>query len=226
MTSSLLALDAPVTWLLAAVVGYLAGSVSVARIAGRLGGATEDLSRSVVEDAGSGDRWEIHGVQASSLRGRVSVPWRIVAVLGDMAKAALPVLAFRVAFPGDAAFAIAFVAAVAGHVWPLYHRFLGGFGITSIMGGALVIDPAVLLLSLPLGLVLGRFLLDRMSMINGFVYLLPPLFLFVTRDPAAAAGAVGVALVYEAAKRSRLTHRRGAVGTPAAGEPAEEGAAP
>lgn len=209
MTALPFALDAPLTWLLAALVGYLAGSVSVARIVGRLGGASEDLSRTVVEDEGSGDRWEIHGVQASSLRDRVAVPWQIAAIVGDMAKAALPTLGFRLAFPDDPAFAFAFVAVVVGHVWPLYHRFLGGFGITSIIGGALAIDPVVLLLSLPLGLLVGRLLLDRMSMVNGFVYLLPPLFLAVTGSVAAAAGAVAVALVYERAKRSRLALRRG-----------------
>jgi acyl phosphate:glycerol-3-phosphate acyltransferase len=213
-------LDAPLTWLLAGAIGYLAGSVSFARIIGRLVAPGVDLTRTTIDSPRTGEAWGIHGAQASSLTGRAPWPWRLLVVLLDMAKAGVPTLAFRMAFPGDPAYAVAFAAAVIGHNWPVYHRFLGGFGISSIIGGTLAINPLALLVTIPVGVGIGRLFLDNMSMVNGFAFLLPVWYLVVDRNIEATLASVAVVVAYTLAKRGRLTYARVATGPVAAEEPA------
>ena len=58
----------------------------------------------------------------------------------DMLKAAIPVLLFRILYPDELYLLAAAVAAMAGHNWPVFHRFQGGRGISAYYGGLLVID--------------------------------------------------------------------------------------
>jgi glycerol-3-phosphate acyltransferase PlsY len=90
-------------------------------------------------------------------------------------------------------------------VWPAYYRFYGGFGISPILGGILVVNPLALVVTLPLGLLVGLLLLDRLSAINGFTLLLPIYFIFPAGNIAAAALAVALAAIYWYAKGTRLT---------------------
>ncbi len=125
-----------------------------------------------------------------------------------MAKAGVPTYVLRIALPDDPAYAFAFAAAVIGHNWPIFHRFLGGFGISAIIGGTLAIDPVALFVTVPIGVIIGRVFLDEMSMINGFVFLLPIWYIVVTRDVAAASASIVVLGAYWVAKRKRLVHSR------------------
>lgn len=201
-------IEPPISWIVATVLGYALGSISFARLGARLLAGGQDISRTSISSPRTGERWEIHGNQASSLTGRA--PWqaRLIVVLLDMAKAGVPTYVLRVALPDDPAYAFAFAAAVIGHNWPIYHRFLGGFGISAIIGGTLAIDPVALFVTVPIGVIIGRVFLDEMSMINGFVFLLPIWYVVVTRDPAAAAASIVVLGAYWVAKRRRLVHSR------------------
>lgn len=208
--------------LAAAVVGYLLGSISFARLIAARTAPGVDITRTEIEAPRTKERWEIRGAQASSLMGRASGPWRLAAVVLDMAKAFVPTLAFRLAFPDSSAFVAAYAGAVIGHNWPIWHGFLGGFGISSIMGGALAIDPVGLLVTMPLGIVVGRLLWDEMSMINGFAVLLPAWYFIVRGDIPATVGGLVVLVAYWVAKSQRLVHAKGegvqAAPGPAAGD--------
>jgi len=193
----------------AAVVGYLLGSISFARLIARRTAPGVDITRTTVEAPRTREHWEVRGAQASSLIGRASRPWRLAAVLLDMAKAFVPTLAFHLAFPDSPAFVAAYAGAVIGHNWPIWHGFLGGFGLSSIMGGALAIDPIGLLVTMPIGIVVGRLLWDEMSMINGFAVLLPAWYLLVRGDVPATVGGLVVLAAYWVAKSQRLVHTKG-----------------
>lgn len=201
-------LEPPLSWLVAAVVGYLLGSISFARLAARVFAGGQDISRTSISSPRTGEHWEVHGNQASSLTGRASWQVRLGVVLLDMAKAGIPTYILRVSLPDDPAYAIAFAAAVIGHNWPIYHGFLGGFGISSIIGGTLAIDPLALVVTIPIGVVVGKIFLDQMSMINGFVFLLPVWFVVVDPRPEAVAASIVVIGAYWIAKRTRLTHTK------------------
>jgi glycerol-3-phosphate acyltransferase PlsY len=127
------------TLLAAAAVGYLAGSISGARIIGRRIGAG-DLTRSRVVLDGTGASVDTHGVSPSSLQarggGRAGVPAGAI----DILKALVPVLVARLIWPDSPEYIVVAGAALVGHVYPLYHRFVGGYGISPLLGGLVVID--------------------------------------------------------------------------------------
>jgi glycerol-3-phosphate acyltransferase PlsY len=85
---------------------------------------------------------------------------------------------------------------VVGHVWPLWHRFRGGFGVSPMIGGLLVVDPAALLVTIALGLLVGLVLADSLIAYDGWTLVLPPWFLVVGGDPAAALYALVVTALY------------------------------
>jgi glycerol-3-phosphate acyltransferase PlsY len=67
----------------------------------------------------------------------------IVTAAGDIGKGAvIPVLARQVG-AGDTGIALASVAAVAGHVWPVQLGFRGGRGLTVAFGALLATEPRV-----------------------------------------------------------------------------------
>jgi glycerol-3-phosphate acyltransferase PlsY len=182
----------------AALAGYLVGSISFTRIAAHFVAPTADLGETELEIPMSSRHYVYHGVSVSSLRGRAGVGARLAVVALDMAKGALPTLAFRLAFPSDDAFLVAGAATVVGHVWPLYYAFLGGQGSSPLLGALLVIDPLGFAVTVPLGLVPGYFLKDF-----GFTVLVPFWFLLARGDLAGTAFGIATAAVYWYAKLRR-----------------------
>ncbi len=59
----------------------------------------------------------------------------------DIIKAFLPTLAAVVLLEDTTVAPVVAAAALVGHVFPAYHRFRGGFGISPLLGGLLAIDP-------------------------------------------------------------------------------------
>jgi len=115
---------------------YLLGSLSGSLLLGRLRGVD-------IRTLGSGNAG---GTNALRTQGWV---FALGTALIDVGKGALTVwLVLRYAPSGPTWIAYAAVmAAVAGHVWPLWHGFRGGKGAATLIGGLLVLWPfAVLVL--------------------------------------------------------------------------------
>ncbi len=123
----------------AAVAGYLLGSLSGARIVGRRRAAGA-LERTKVVLDGTGASVEVHGVSASALQARQGARGGLPAGTIDIAKALLPVLVARLLWPDSAEHVVLAGAVLVGHVYPVYHRFVGGYGISPLLGGLFVID--------------------------------------------------------------------------------------
>jgi glycerol-3-phosphate acyltransferase PlsY len=200
----------------AAVVGYLAGSVSFTRIAARIVAPEADIRETALDVPMSTSHYLYRGISVSSLRGRAGVRTRLAVVALDMAKGAVPTLAFRIAYPDDDAYLVAGTATVVGHNWPLYHGFVGGTGSSPLLGALLVVDPRGFAVTVPLGLIPGYFLKDF-----GFTVLLPFWFLLVRRDPSKAAFGSATAALYWYAKLRRSVMIDDAADAPA-GAPAGE----
>ncbi len=188
MTSDVLLLSA-------ALAGYLVGSVSFARVVGRLVLPGQDLSAATLQYDQSG-AIEVEGVSATSVSVRAGRRWGLFVSMLDIAKAAVVTAIFRWIAPDEPAYLAAAAFTVVGHIWPLWHRFRGGFGVSPMIGGLLVVDPVALLVTIPLGIAIGMALADRLLAFDGWTLLLAPWFLVVRDDPAATLYAVVVTVLY------------------------------
>jgi glycerol-3-phosphate acyltransferase PlsY len=149
-----------VTQFVAFLLGYLMGSISGARIVGARYAAGKDLSRTRVVLDGTGASVENRGVSASSLQARGGARAGLRAGAIDIGKALIPTLAALLIWSDGPEYILAGAGALVGHVFPVYHRFLGGFGVSPLIGALLVIDFRAVVVSILLfgllGLILGN----------------------------------------------------------------------
>ena len=117
----------PLIALVAVVAGYLLGSISFARLVARRVDRTVDVTH-IVTEVGDGVTFTSDAVSATSVRMKLGKRYGLLVALLDMAKVAVPVLVLRLLYPGEPYLYLAAAAGVAGHNWPVYHRFQGGRG--------------------------------------------------------------------------------------------------
>jgi glycerol-3-phosphate acyltransferase PlsY len=160
------------TALVAIVIGYLFGAVSFTRILGRWVLPGDDLSGVDVQ-LGKGTL-RFNRTSASLISLKRGPGYGCLTGILDMAKAALPVLAFSLAFPDHDYEYLVAAAAVVGHNYPVFYRFRGGAGMSPYLGGLAILDwlavPVVTLLGTLTG-VLSRNVV--VSYISGVVWLFP-----------------------------------------------------
>jgi len=145
---------------LSLLVGYLVGSISSARIVSALAAPGEkvpDVTELRLE--GSDQVFRLGTISASSVSAQHGAKLGFLVYVLDMVKVIIPVLVFMGLFPGTQYFLVVATAAVAGHIWPVYHRFRGGRGLSAIYGTLLVIDWIGMLIAAVGGMVVGLFLL-------------------------------------------------------------------
>jgi acyl phosphate:glycerol-3-phosphate acyltransferase len=174
----------PLLAAIAGVSGYLAGSISFARIVARLVAPGTDVTKYVEPLPNSDLVYEDDAASATLVNLNLGARYGCLTSILDMLKVVLPMLALRYWSPGVQYDLIFAALALVGHDWPLYHRFHGGRGESVIYGSILVIDPlgpvVCNLLALVFGVLVGQVHLVRWG---GMVLLIPWLW-FRTRDPA------------------------------------------
>ena len=118
---------------LAAVAGYLLGSISVAIVAcRRLYGA--DVSEYGSGNAGATNVARVFGMKAS-----------VITFVGDLIKSAVALL-LGTWLCGEAGRCAAACACLVGHCWPVFFGFRGGKGVTVSAAVALLLDPRLFLI--------------------------------------------------------------------------------
>ena len=122
----------------AVIVGYLFGAVSFTRILGRWVLPGDDLSGLEVK-LGEGTL-RFNRTSASLISMKRGPAYGCLTGLLDMAKAAVPVLVFKMVFRDHDYEFLAAAAAVVGHNYPVFHRFHGGAGMSPYLGGLAVLD--------------------------------------------------------------------------------------
>jgi glycerol-3-phosphate acyltransferase PlsY len=120
------------------LVAYAIGSIPFALLIGRVWGV-DDMRR-----VGSGNLGAANVLRVSGLTAGV-----LVALL-DIAKGALSVTLARHISDEPAAPAAAGVAAMVGHIYPVWVRFRGGKGVATAAGAFAVLSPPALALALTL----------------------------------------------------------------------------
>lgn len=113
----------------AVVLAYLLGSIGFGVIVPRLFGV--DIYAVGSGNPGTSNVFRTVGKKAAGL-----------VLLGDAAKGLVAVIVADLWAGEVTAFAAAF-AAVAGHIFPAWHRFKGGKGVATAIGGALWLEPLV-----------------------------------------------------------------------------------
>ncbi len=183
----------------AAVIGYFVGSLSGARLVGRFVAPGRDLSRTEI-DIDAETSVVVKGVSPSTLTARAG--WRagLTAAAIDIGKAVAVTLLVRMSFPDESFAAYAAAAAVLGHVFPVYHRFLGGFGISPMVGGLLVLDWVAIPATTIVAYVIGVAVADSLLSYESWPALLVPWFVW-RGPPEMVAYAVVVNAVYWPAMR-------------------------
>jgi glycerol-3-phosphate acyltransferase PlsY len=130
-----------------AAAGYLAGSVSFSRLVGERAAPGQDLNVTLIDVAETGTTVEFRGITPTSVKEHAGNRAMVLSIAMEAAKAAIPTLAARVLLPGSPAAPAAAAGAVIGHIVPMWSGWRGGYGMSPMIGGFLVLDPAGLVIT-------------------------------------------------------------------------------
>jgi glycerol-3-phosphate acyltransferase PlsY len=189
---------------LAALTGYLLGSISFARVIARLVEPQTDISLIEVPFPNSDEVFVSDTVSATAVRVHVGARYGCFTAILDMLKVAVPTLVFRLWHPDTPYFLIVAVFGLVGHDWPVFFGFKGGRGESPILGGLIVIDwvgaVATNLVGWPIGILSGNLLIMRWA----WLLLLIPWFWIRTQDLAYLAYILSINAIYWYAIRPEL----------------------
>jgi glycerol-3-phosphate acyltransferase PlsY len=182
--------------LLAMVTGYLAGSVSFARLVTRLFAPNQDISKIAIEVPDSETRFESDAISATTVRLHLGPRYGCLTSILDMLKATIPALAFKFWQPEADYYLLAAGMAAVGHNWPLYYRFKGGRGMSPIMGGMFVVDWLGVVITNLLGLLSDLVIKSTLVSSGVWLVLMIPWIWFRSHDGAALVYAVAMCILF------------------------------
>ena len=157
-------------WLLA-LLAYLLGSLSFAIVLSRLAGGPDPRA------SGSGNPGATNMLRVAGKR------LAAFTLFGDLLKGYLPVLAAQLVGCSDTQQAWVGLAAVLGHLYPVYFRFRGGKGVATAAGVLIGVFAPAALLALVAWLLV--FLLTRTSSLAALIATPLTLPLLAWQHPAA-----------------------------------------
>ena len=194
----------PAIALISAAVGYVFGSISFARVVARLVQPQADITLIEQPMPHSDEVFVSDAVSATAVRMHIGARYGCLTAILDMLKVAVPTFLFRLWQPDAPYFLFVAAFGVAGHDWPVFHRFKGGRGESPIVGGLLVIDwlgiLVTTLIGWPIGVLSGNLLVLRWA----WLLLLIPWFWIRTQDPYPLAYILSVNVMYWWAMRPEL----------------------
>lgn len=189
-------MSTPVAVVFGAVAGYFIGGIPFGLIVGRLAGVRD------VREYGSGKTGFTNSLRTLGMK------WAMFVVAGDISKGVAAVLVGRLLFDEPWAAALAGVAAVLGHIYPVYAGFRGGRGVSTAFGAFLAVSPPAALAVVAFSLVvlyLFRYA-SLMSVVGVFVGFVVVIGLVMSDNLASpyAVFAVGTMLAVEISHRGNI----------------------
>ncbi len=127
-------------FLVCIAIGYLLGSIPVGLVVGRVAKGID------IREFGSGKTGFTNVVRTVGAR------WGALALIGDLAKGAAPVVIALVISDEPFVVMAAGLAAAIGHDWPVFAGFQGGRGVAASFGVILAMNPIAGAILLPFGL--------------------------------------------------------------------------
>lgn len=144
------------TWIVAAVVGYLFGSVSSAVVVCRLMGLPDPRTQ------GSGNPGATNVLRVGGKKAAA------ITLLGDLLKGLIPVLVIRLMWPEAMnAWLVAGIGAFFGHLFPLFFAFKGGKGVATAIGVLLAWSPYLALIVIAIWLLV--FAVTKVSSLSALI---------------------------------------------------------
>lgn len=141
---------------LAAIAGYLIGSISSARLVTRVFAPGKPLPETTVLSLEGSDKSMISAtISATTVSHHIGSKYGFLTYVLDVLKVAIPTLVAKILFPEQPYFLFVAGAGLIGHIWPLYHRFKGGRGVSAIYGGLFVLDWIGVFATSILGMLVG-----------------------------------------------------------------------
>jgi glycerol-3-phosphate acyltransferase PlsY len=173
----------PLLALLAAVVAYLSGSISFARLVSKIAAPQKDVTRTEIDVKGSEEKLIMSTVSATAVSMHIGPKFGFLTVVMDMLKIAIPTLVFKRLDPEASYFLIAATAGMVGHIWPLYYSFKGGRGLSAVYGGMFAIDWIGVFATSLGGMIFGLFIVRDflVAYMAGMWFIIPWLW-FRTHD--------------------------------------------
>ena len=165
------AMDSSIVFWLVVLLAYLMGSVSFAIVVSRVRGLADPRSY------GSGNPGATNMLRVAGKR------LAILTLIGDLLKGLLPILLAKLLGFNLQQQAWIGLAAVIGHLYPLYFRFRGGKGVATAAGMLLGLYPPAALLALAAWALV--FLLTRTSSLASLIATPLTLPLLAWQQPAA-----------------------------------------
>ncbi len=144
-----------ITFFITAVAGYLIGSISFARVVTRHVNPTINLDHARKHQAETGEEGTISGIGASTASIALGKKYGGIVALLDILKAFIPILSLRLVFPEQPQYLVFSITTILGHIYPVYHRFQGGRGLSPMLGSLLAIEPLGMLVAILSGTMLG-----------------------------------------------------------------------
>lgn len=161
-----------------AVLVYLIGSISFARLVTRFWAPGKDVTNFEIPVEGTEDRYKVLSIGANSVSSALGPKAGMVVSVLDILKIIIPTLLFKLIYPEQPVYAlIAAIAGMIGHIWPVYYKFHGGSGFSAVLGGLLVIDWLAAFVCPVAGLFLGMIVFRNMVVASlSWLWLLIPWF--------------------------------------------------
>ena len=123
----------PVTLVLCVILSYFVGSVNFGVVVSKKM-CNDDVRNHGSGNAGMTNMMRVHGKKAA-----------ILTFVGDAGKAAVCAL-IGLILAGNAGGYLAMTGCMIGHAFPIFFKFKGGKGVSSLAGGMLVLEPVVALI--------------------------------------------------------------------------------
>jgi len=126
--------------LISIISGYLIGSISTARGVYSMVTGSRDYASFSEPIPHSDENFESDLISATWVTKRLGKKYGCVTSILDMLKIAIPTLLFKLTFTTHPFYLLVAISGIAGHNYPLFHRFVGGRGESPIIGAILVIN--------------------------------------------------------------------------------------
>lgn len=141
--------------ILFSAIGYLIGSVSFARTVFALRRPGEEPVRITSVSTDGEAVITTHAVGATSVMMAMGKKWGILTMVLDLLKAFVPMVILRVMYPLESYHLLAGLFVLIGHLWPVFYRFRGGGGNSTVMGMMLAASPLGFLVTQVGGMAFG-----------------------------------------------------------------------
>ncbi|MDX2431160.1 MAG: glycerol-3-phosphate acyltransferase [Bacteroides sp.] len=140
---------------LSGLTGYLIGSISFARLLTWMVTKSSYVKPINEPVPGSDIMFQSNSVSATAAHLNLGKKYGCLTALLDMSKVAIPTFLFSMFFTDQPYYLLVAASGIAGHIYPVYHRFKGGRGESPMLGAMLVINWFGIIIANAASLILG-----------------------------------------------------------------------